>query len=311
MSRSHRMSSGLGQDLDEAKKQLALFQDQAETVAAALTAMGETAGGQLKTIATTLVATLNQASASATKSQADIATLELQKAARQIETVLAPLDHSLDRTFMGMIQGTRTLQQGLAELGQSFVSEEIALNERRLSHWVATEAAKTLASLEGNTTRQAGDAATAAAGKTAQSGTASASIFTSAKQAAAGAYAAVAPIPIIGPILAPAAAATAFAAVLAFDVASAAGGWDRVPADGMMTELHKDEMVLPAGLAGSLRGMLGQGGGGSGPVTLNYAPSLGGNGAMSRRDAESFFRSHGDLMIRHLRNSWRNGRFEP
>ncbi len=310
MSRNRKLSSGLAQDLGEAKQQLEEFQDQAQAVAAALTALGDSAGGQIKAMTAVLVKTLTDASAAATKSHADIASLELQKATRQIESVLAPLDRTIDRTFMGMLEGTRTLQQGLAALGQSFVSEEIALNERRLSHWVATEAAKTLANLEGNTTRQASDAASAAAGKTAQTGAASASIFTSAKQAAAGAYAAVAPIPIIGPILAPAAAATAFAAVLAFDVASAAGGWDRVPADGMMAELHKDEMVLPAGLAGNLRDSLGQGGGG--PVTLNYAPSLGGgSAAMSRGDAEAFFRNHGDLMLTHLRNAWRNGRFAP
>ena len=309
MSRNHKLSSGLAADLNEAKKQLEEFQDQAKTVADALTAIGSAAGGQIKAMSTSLVKTLNDASTAAAKSSADIAAQELQKATRQIETVLAPLDRSIDRSFMGMIQGTRTLQQSLAALGQSFVSEEIALNERRLSNWAATEAAKTLASLEGNTPRQASDAATAAAGKAAQGSAASASIFTSAKQAAAGAYAAVAPIPVLGPALAPIAAATAVGAVLAFDVASAAGGWDRVPADGMMTELHKDEMVLPAGLASSLRASLGQSGGGA--VTLNYAPSLGGGqAAMSRADAETFFRSHGDLMLRHLRNAWRNGRFQ-
>lgn len=310
MSRNRKLSSGLTQDLGEAKQKLKEFQDEAQDVAEALTSLGQKAGGQLKELTAVLVKTLGEASAAATKTQADIATVELQKAARHIESVLAPLDRIIDRTFVGMIQGTRTLQQGLAALGQSFLSQEIALNERRLSHWIATEAAKTLASLEGNTTRQAADAASSAAGKTAQTGAASASIFTSAKQAAAGAYAAVAPIPIIGPILAPAAAATAFAAVLAFDVTSAAGGWDRVPADGMMAELHKDEMVLPAGLAGSLRDVIGRGGG-AGAVTLNYAPSLSGGGAMSRGDAEAFFRSHGDLMLAHLRNAWRNGRFAP
>ena len=309
MSRNRKLSSGLAADLNEARKQLEEFQDQAKTVADALTAIGSAAGGQIKSMTTSLVKTLDDASSSATKSSADIASQELQKATRQIETVLTPLIRSIDRTFMGMIQGTQSLQRGLAALGQSFVSEEIALNERRLSNWAATEAAKTLASLEGNTTRQASEAATAAAGKAAQKDAASASIFTSAKQAAAGAYAAVAPIPIIGPALAPVAAATAFGAVLAFDVASAAGGWDRVPADGMMTELHKDEMVLPAGLASSLRDSLARGGGGS--VTLHYAPSLGGGQtAMSRGDAEAFFRAHGDLMLRHLRNAWRNGRFQ-
>lgn len=71
--------------------------------------------------------------------------------------------------------------------------------------------------------------------------------------AARGAYKAMIGIPIIGPILAPAAAAVAFAAVEGF---SAAGGWDDVPFDGAQTTLHKNEMVLPATLATPLRAML-------------------------------------------------------
>jgi TP901 family phage tail tape measure protein len=38
-------------------------------------------------------------------------------------------------------------------------------------------------------------------------------------------------------------------------IPSAAGGWERVPRDGMLTELHKDEMVLPADLAKNIRTM--------------------------------------------------------
>jgi hypothetical protein len=307
----HRITSGLARDLGDANQLLEQFQEQAQAVAAVLSATGDKAGGMIRDTAAALVKTLSDATTAATKAQGDIASAELTQATRQIETMLAPLDRSLDKTFMGMLAGTESLKQGMAELGQSLIAEEISLNERRLSNWVATEAAKTLASISGNNARQGAETAGAAAGKASQATTASASIFTSAKQAAAGAYAAVAPIPIIGPVLAPAAAATAFGAVLAFDVSSAAGGWDRVPADGMMTELHRDEMVLPAGLAGGLRGLVSAGGP-TGPVTLNYAPSLGGgSGAMSRSDAEAFFRSHGDLMMRHLKNAWRNGSFGP
>lgn len=36
---------------------------------------------------------------------------------------------------------------------------------------------------------------------------------------------------------------------------SAAGGWAQVPADGVLTELHRDEMVLPADLAAGVRAM--------------------------------------------------------
>ncbi|MGN6817797.1 MAG: hypothetical protein ACTHJR_03910 [Sphingomonas sp.] len=61
-----------------------------------------------------------------------------------------------------------------------------------------------------------------------------------------------------------AAAAGAFAART-----KAAGGWWNVPYDGALTELHKNEMVLPAWAAQPLRSMLGGGAPASAPVAAN------------------------------------------
>lgn len=83
-----------------------------------------------------------------------------------------------------------------------------------------------------------------------------------AKQAASGAWKAVVGIPIIGPILAPIAAAAAFAGVMAF---SAEDGWD-VPGGGgagidgrggRPAIIHPREMVLPAQIADSVRALPG------------------------------------------------------
>ncbi|MBD8873872.1 phage tail length tape measure family protein [Rhodanobacter sp. DHB23] len=52
---------------------------------------------------------------------------------------------------------------------------------------------------------------------------------------------------------APAFGAAMAAAAGSFAVASAAGGWDRVPFDGAQAILHKDEMVLPSHIAGPMR----------------------------------------------------------
>jgi hypothetical protein len=93
-----------------------------------------------------------------------------------------------------------------------------------------------------------------------------------AKDAAAGAYAAIAKIPFVGPFLAPAAAAVAFAGVLAF---SAQDGYD-VPASvgagidgrgGQMGIVHPREMVLPADIADRFRA--GGGGGGGGDIHIH------------------------------------------
>lgn len=76
-----------------------------------------------------------------------------------------------------------------------------------------------------------------------------------AKSAAGHAYDAVVGIPVVGPVLAPAAAAVAFTGVMAF----AEGGWDRVPA-AQVAMLHKDEMVLPAWAAEGARRVFGAAG---------------------------------------------------
>lgn len=84
--------------------------------------------------------------------------------------------------------------------------------------------------------------------------------------AAAAAWAAMAGIPFVGPFLAPAVAFGTLAAVfaLASGIHSAAGGYDVPAGTNPLTQLHAQEMVLPAELANKVRGMTdGEGGGGN------------------------------------------------
>lgn len=89
-------------------------------------------------------------------------------------------------------------------------------------------------------------------------------IITEAAKAAASTIAAFAQMGPWGVAAGVAAAAAVTVEVmhLAGSVASASGGWERVPADGMMTELHKDEQVLPASYAEGLRKLVANGGSG-------------------------------------------------
>lgn len=89
---------------------------------------------------------------------------------------------------------------------------------------------------------------------------ASKKIFSNASEAASGAFNAVVGIPIVGPILAPAAGAAAFAAVMAYDVASARGGYDIPSGVNPITQLHEQEMVLPKEQANAVRSMSKSGG---------------------------------------------------
>jgi hypothetical protein len=253
------------------------------------------------------------------------------------ETALAPINQAFDRSIQGIIQGTTSLSSAMANMANSITLSFIEKSEQMAVKWAAdqlaqltstatTEVGKTTAVTAGTTARTTVTAAGATASKAAQGAADSSSILSSAYTAAAGAYASASAIPYVGWILGPIAGAAAFAAVAAFDVVSAAGGMESVPVDDMPALLHRNEMVLPASIASPLRSAIGtwgapgaansnlagsfQGGGAnaSSTVNLHYAPSIAGsNGPMSRPDAEAFFRNHGDLMVKHLRNAYRNG----
>lgn len=108
--------------------------------------------------------------------------------------------------------------------------------------------------------------------------TAVSTIAAHAAEAGAAAYASTAAIPIVGPVLAPAAAATAYAGAMSFQAGvAAAQGYDVPIGVNPVTQLHQQEMVLPAELADVVRGMAGSG-----------ARSGGGNFFISTMDARSF-----------------------
>ena len=115
----------------------------------------------------------------------------------------------------------------------------------------------------------------------------------------------VAAIPFYGWAMAPAVGAEAYGAGLTMaGLASAAGGWERVPAD-QVAMIHKNEQVLPANYAEGLRSMVaahqqggGQGGGGQ-AIQVHF------NGVV---DAKSFFQQNQGHIVRTLNDAVRNGR---
>jgi hypothetical protein len=138
-----------------------------------------------------------------------------------------------------------------------------------------------------------------ATGAALDSASTSASIVKSAHDAFGGAYAAVAGIPIVGPELAPAAGATAYAAVLAMDVLSSAGGLQIGAGENPLVQLHENETVLPAYIAKPLSAMLtsrntmndnSRGGDTFGDVNFNVTAN-GGGGKSSSDDILSALNS--------------------
>ncbi len=205
-----------------------------------------------------------------------------------------------------------------------------------LGFHITTESGKTAATVAGVTARKTSEVSAAAASKAAQAAINGPSVLADAAKAAAGAYSAVAGIPVVGPVLAPIAAGVAYTAVAAYEsVASAEGGWGQVPYDGMQTVLHKNEMVLPAALAERVRNMtaggvqapaqarVGGGGGGAAPTGgqgtfgntsfggVHYAPSIsisgGASSGFTMSDLKSVLAQHKDEIRQAAYNHVRNG----
>jgi len=169
-------------------------------------------------------------------------------------------------TQRNLIEGTsQTTQTGAVATGSATRTADetttqttrsgdvtVGASERQISE-VGSQTAQTTAVVTGDATRTA-DAAGAQA---AQAATQKTGVLSHAASTAAAVYDDVAQIPYVGWLLAPPAAAAAFAAVAAFggSISSAEGGWETVPRDGMPAELHRNEMVLPASVAGPVRGM--------------------------------------------------------
>jgi hypothetical protein len=179
-----------------------------------------------------------------------------------------PISQAFDSSLNGVLQGTQTLQQAEVKAAQSIalayidaaakkVVSFVASEAQILAQGVATQVGLTTAVTAGTAIRTATKQAADSAGRAQDIALGTAQIQSDAYKAAAGAYAAVAGIPYVGPVLAPVAAATAYAGVLAFDVLSAAGGL-AVPAGvNPLVQLHENETVLPADIAQPLNTFLG------------------------------------------------------
>jgi hypothetical protein len=183
---------------------------------------------------------------------------------RSWQEMLTPISNAFSSSLSGMITGQENFRQALARIGDSIVSDFVNMAVKRATNWIAGELTMTSASTAGDAARTASHDAAIVEGQAASAAAGSASVFGDANKAAAGAFSAVAEIPIVGPILAPAAAVAAFAAVMAYDVFSAEGGFDIPAGLNPVTQLHEREMVLPASIAEPLRNNLSGGRGGSG-----------------------------------------------
>ena len=131
---------------------------------------------------------------------------------------------------------------------------------RLIAEWFGLETAKTTGTAVGVATREAEEDSATIASIAAAKAQAVAEIPSYAGIGASAAMASVAAIPFVGWAMAPAVGAEHAALAMSYlALASAEDGWGEVPSNGVLTELHKHEMVLPASLAVPLRSALTKG----------------------------------------------------
>ena len=208
------------------------------------------------------------------KHEAEMAKLDGQRALavkKNWDTALGAVSSAFEQSINGMIQGTQTMQKAMANMAQSIEAEFVKMGVKRVTAWIADEAAMLFASKAKDTAVAASGTTGAQAAVTQKSTEALAVVSGNAAEGATGAAAAVAPIPVVGPGMAIAAFASTMAMLLGAKsmIHSSAGGEWNIPSD-RLNLVHKNETILPADIAGKMRNMV-EGGGSMGgePVHIH------------------------------------------
>lgn len=250
--------------------------------------------GQIRELKAKLVAEL----AALDREQAAAAKQAAKEQASDWRGIVGEIEQSESGMVSDILTKRKSLSQSLEALGAQLVTKEIAndvkaFTTQKLLHdqtqaleqggilfhllaqsqqtaaTVQAQSAQTGAVIAGNSARNAATASAAAAGKAASAASGGAQVLADAAKAFSGTYASVSQIPVVGWLLAPPAAAAAYAAVAAYEgLASLDVGTNYVPRD-MLAQIHEGEAVVPKAYNPAASGGAGAGGA-LGGDTHNY-----------------------------------------
>lgn len=217
------------------------------------------------------------------------------------QATVQPIISAVNTSINGVIMGTQTMQMAVGNILDSIMLKFIDHEAQKVILHLATENAMTLATITGTAERWIATEAAELKTLALKIVTAGKTIAIDAAQAAAGAFKAMAGIPIVGPILGAAAAAAVFMEVknLAhFDV----GAWN-IPHD-MPAMVHRGETILPRPFADDFRSAVSGGGlsagGGAGEIHLHlHTPDTDG--------ARQFLLGNHEAVAEAVRLAVRNG----
>ena len=200
------------------------------------------------------------------------------------------LNHSLQSAFsgtiMGMIKGTQSLSQAMTKMADQMLNTMAKALEDMLTKWIAHHLSELIIHAQTKQAELGTDAATAAEGDAIDRASHAKKDQRTAFSAAKSAFQWATDHDLFP--LAPVIAAGAFASVMA--IGSAEGGQYLVPGD-QLTMLHRNEMVLPAGVADRMRGVIDGGGGGGISVIVNHSVN-----AVDAASFQQHIRRHGNMI---------------
>jgi hypothetical protein len=181
----------------------------------------------------------------------------LQQQERDYQSFGDSIMQAFNSQLRGLLSGTENWHTAFKSVLENLLVKFIEWCETSVEHYVLAEVMKTAATTSGVAARTGAEDAGAAASIGAQGAAMIRSILSSAAETFAGVFGFLSPL--MGPFAAgPAAAAQATVAGMAGSVASADIGMWQVPQD-MLTLVHHNELVMPAGEAGAFRSLLSEG----------------------------------------------------
>lgn len=167
-----------------------------------------------------------------------------------------PFQNSFSSGIANMIKGTQTFKQAWSSMVTSMMSQWVTHVSQMVAQWVTAKLRELVIHATTNEAKVASDTTAAAQSKSISISQHLHEAMLAAKLAAAKTWAAISGIPVIGPVLAPIAAAAAFAGVLAISAESGAV----LPNHNTVGFLHAQEMVLPKHISVGLQNLIGNGG---------------------------------------------------
>lgn len=219
---------------------------------------------------------------------------------------------SVSQQVTGLISGQESLRQATAHVLLSMIQDFVAVRLKIVADWTAgmlaetvatqtSEAAKTQAVLAGTAARTSAAKAGTVASTLDTIGSIAKSIVASAAETFAGIFG------FLSPVLGPAAAGPAAAGEAAVLAAKASlpsfavGAWE-LPTD-MVAQVHRGEMIVPASVAGAMRGVLG--GVGDSP-NISHQTHFNVT-TLDAAGVRRFFATHSRAILEAIDNGVRNG----